>query len=375
MSELHIRPFGAGDLGPVVALWNRCLPKDQITKERFWHMFLLDPNFDSAGALVAEEVGGGGRAGAPSGAAAAGGGAGGADAGLAATGGRAAGGRAAGGGAIVGFLQVVVRRFPLGTLGLEPGRGYLNVFFVEPQQRRHGVATALLSVAIEYLRGHGCRELRCGGYVPYYVTPGVDVDYVDTHSFLAMNGFTRVAAPVAMGRALERAATPAWVREREAMLSLEGIEVRGFQVEDTLPLLDFVEKHFPDWAPSVRDGLQHENLEIVVATMDDSAVAGGGGATAAGGAPNLEIVGCAQWENTYNDPPRGMPGRFGPFGVRPDLRNRGIGAVIFWNMVQRARARGSRYLWFGWAGGRNVAFYERMGCQVTRSFVLYRKVL
>lgn len=380
MPELHVRPFGPDDLEPVVALWNRCLPKDQITTDRFWHLFLLDPNFDAAGSLVAvaePSRGEAGAAGTMDGAGTAG------AAGAAGVPGSAGAERAAGAERIVGFLHVVARRYPLGTLGLEPDKGYLNVFFVEPDWRRRGVATALLSVGADYLRRRGCKEMLCGGYVPYYVTPGVDVDYVDAHAFLAMNGFGKVASPVSMGRSLERAVTPPWVRERAALLTLEGIEVRGFRRADTLPLLAFVEEHFASWAPSVWDGLQHDNCEIVVATRGGGrGVAGGGGAADGGNAggpgtagAGLEIVGCAQWENTYNDPPHGLPGRFGPFGVRPDLRNRGLGAVIFWTMVQRAVARGARYLWFGWAGGRNVAFYERMGCQVTRSFVLYRKQL
>ena len=209
------------------------------------------------------------------------------------------------------------------------------------------------------------------------------MDYGEAHAFLRLNGFAEAGAAVAMGRPLEGARMPAWVREAARKLAeADGIEVRMFRRKDTLPLLEFVEREFPGWAPSVLDGLQHGNLEIVVAVRGD----GGGGAGAgagrgrgadAGGAGGAEseVVGCTQWENTYNDPPRGVAGRFGPFGVRPDLRNRGLGAVIFWTMVERAVARGSRYLWFGWAGGRNVAFYERMGCRVTRHFVLYRKEL
>ena len=328
MPELHVRPFGPSDLATVVALWNRCLPKDTITEERFWQLFLLDANFDRAGALVAE-----------------------------------AGAEPGAGGKIVGFICVIARRFPLGTIGLEPEKGYMTAFFVDPAWRRRGVGTALLSTGAAWLRGRGCRELWCNGYAPYYVTPGVDLDYGEAHAFLRLNGFAEAGAAVAMGRPLEGARMPTWVRETARRLAEDdGIEVRMFRREDTLPLLELVEREFPGWAPPVLDGLQHGNLEIVVAVRGDG---GGEG----------EVLGCTQWENTYNDPPRGVAGRFGPFGVRPDLRNRGLGAVIFWTMVERAVARGSRYLWFGWAGGRNVAFYERMGCRVTRHFVLYRKEL
>ncbi len=109
MPELHVRPFGPSDLATVVALWNRCLPKDTITEERFWQLFLLDANFDRAGALVAE-----------------------------------AGAEPGAGGKIVGFICVIARRFPLGKIGLEPEKGYMTAFFVDPAWRRRGVGTALL---------------------------------------------------------------------------------------------------------------------------------------------------------------------------------------------------------------------------------------
>jgi mycothiol synthase len=316
MSNVNIRPFSGNDLNAVVALWNRCLTKDPITVERFWHLFVLDNNFDPAGALVAEVDG-----------------------------------------QPVGFLQAIVRKVPLGSLGLEPQKGFIPVFFVDPAFGRQGIGQALLDAGLDYLKAQGRAEVWINGYSPAYVFPGVDEEYTAALSFLAKNEFTKLSSPVAMGMRLEGVSTPARVREREQELAAEGFEVRLFRREDTLALLAFVEEHFPHWAPSVLDGLQHGNLEIFVAFL------------------NGEIVGFTQWENTYNDPPRGASGRFGPFGVRPDLRSKGIGAVIFYKLIERVSGQGSRYLWFGWAGGRNLSFYERAGCVVTRRFGLFRKFI
>jgi len=316
MSAFTIRTFGPKDLAPVVALWNRCLTKDPITEERFWQLFLLDCNFDPAGALVADVDG-----------------------------------------TPVGFLHVIVRKFPLGSLGLEPTRGWITVFCVDPAFRRQGIGSALLEAGLEFLRARGRTEVWCNGYAPYYVFPGIDEEYTEALSFMQAKGFTSFSSAVAMGMRLEGVRTPERVRQRYAELQQEGYEVRLFRREDTLPLLDFMEKHFAHWTPSVLDGLQHGNLEILVATHRG------------------EIVGFTQWENTYNDPPRGAQGRFGPFGVRPDLRSKGIGSVIFYTLIERVTGNGARYLWFGWAGGRNLSFYERAGCTVTRKFQLFRRAL
>lgn len=314
MSELNIRPFSGSDIAPLVALWNRCLTKDPITEERFWHLFVLADDFDPNGALVAEKDG-----------------------------------------QIVGFLQAMVRKVPLGSLGMDPNKGFITVFFVDQAFGRQGIGKALLDAGLAFLKAQGKTDVWVNGYAPAYIFPGVDDEYTEALAFLAKHGFTKFSSAVAMGMRLEGVSMPARVREREAELAAEGYEVRLFRREDTLNLLAFAEEHFAHWAPSVLNGLQHGNQEIILALH------------------NGEIVGFTQWENTYNDPPKGASGRFGPFGVRPDLRSKGIGAVVFYRLIERVAGNGSRYLWFGWAGGRNLSFYERAGCKVTRSFQLFKR--
>src|SRR5579884_848101 len=50
-----IRSFRRDDLGPVAALWNCCLTRDPMDEERYWHHFILDPNFDPDGAHAADQ--------------------------------------------------------------------------------------------------------------------------------------------------------------------------------------------------------------------------------------------------------------------------------------------------------------------------------
>jgi mycothiol synthase len=316
MSAVIIRPFAPGDLRPVVALWNRCLRKDPITEVRFWQLFLLDANFDPAGALIAEKDG-----------------------------------------EVVGLLQAMLRKTPLGVLGLQPQSGWITVFFVHPDYRRRGIGTQLLDVGLTFLREHGRTAVSCNGYAPYYIFPGVDCDYTEALGFLQARGFSVVSEPVAMGMALEGVRMPEAVRQHADRLRQEGFRVGLFQREDTLPLLAFAANHFPHWQPSVLEGLQRGHTEILIATHSE------------------EVVGFAQWENPHNDPPDGAPGRFGPFGVREDLRGHSLGAVMFYTLIERVAGNGARYLWFGWAGGRNVSFYERTGCVVTRRFKLLKRTL
>lgn len=304
--SITIRPYTPHDWQKVVELWNASVTRDPLTPERFWQLFLLDQNFRAEGFLVAEAEG-----------------------------------------LPIGWMQIV-------TKGAE---GWLTAFCVHPDWRRQGVARRLWEAHEVKLVEHGVNRVTCNGYAPYYLFPGVDEEYLEAQEFLKSVGFHTHTEAVAMGMNLEGVRTPPAVCETRAKLEAEGIEVRLFRHEDTLPLLEFTDTHFPYWGDSVRDGLRQGNLEIMVALHHG------------------EPVGLTQWENTYTDPPHGLAGRFGPFGIREDMRSKGIGAVIFFGMIERAQAKGARYLWFGWAGGRNVRFYERMGCRVTRRFVLYRREL
>ncbi|MDR3692731.1 MAG: GNAT family N-acetyltransferase [Fimbriimonas sp.] len=315
-SQIRIRSFESRDLDPIVALWNRCLNKDAIDTDRFWRLFLLDPNFRPDGTLVAELDN-----------------------------------------QIVGFLQAIARRVSDGIHTASSTHGYVTVFFVDPAHRRNGIGRTLMDRGLDYLRGHGCRTVSCNGYAPYYVSPGIDVEYRDARRFMEAAGFKKVADPVAMRMSLQDAVTPPDVVARLAALAQDGVAIRLFEMSDTLHLLQFAETHFDYWHQSLLAGLQSERNNVFVAIR------------------GKDVLGFAQWENPLTDPPLGAPGRFGPFGVRPDLRGVGLGSAIFYKVIEHVVKRGAQELWFGWAGGRNLSFYERAGCHIDRRYAFYRRDL
>jgi len=312
--QVRLRAFQAQDLEPVVDLWNQCLPKDPISIERFWRLFLLDPNFRPEGALVAECDG-----------------------------------------SPVGFLQAMVRRLPLGIYPFDPAQGWITVFFVAPEHRRRGIGRSLVSAGLAVLREHGCRTVSCNGYAPSYVFPGIDLDYGEGLALMESAGFQPVAGAVAMSMPLKGVSTPAGVLERRRALASEGVVVGRFEIEDTLPLLCLAEQQFPYWHQSVVEALQFRSGNVFVARKAGS------------------VLGFAQWENPSTDPPSGAPGRFGPFGVHPDFRGNGLGSVLFYTLIEQVASSRAETLWFGWAGGRNQSFYERAGCHITRRYRIVRR--
>jgi len=305
------RPFRPSDQASLVSLWNLCLHRDPINEDVFRHKVLLDPNLDLEGFWVAEREG-----------------------------------------ELVGAALGLVRRTSLGDLGLETERGWISFLFVHPAWQHQGIGKGLLEHVLGFFTTRQRQLVQVVGYAPYYFFPGVDPEaYPAGLAFFKKNGFRRSFEAVAMARSIEELEIPAEVRERRLALKAQGYEVDFLRDQDILPLLAFTRREFPGWYPSVLDGLQRGfQQKIVVARKGD------------------EVVGFAQWENTFNDPPAGAPGRFGPFGVRADLRSQGLGSVLFYYLLEAVRRRGARYLWLGWAGGRNINFYRRAGLAVTRHF-------
>ena len=81
-----LRTYRGGDESSIWRLWNQCLPKEGICWDQFLKKVLLDKNFDSDGAIVAEADG-----------------------------------------KIIGFAYCVIRRVPMEGTNLESDRGWLTV--------------------------------------------------------------------------------------------------------------------------------------------------------------------------------------------------------------------------------------------------------
>lgn len=310
MSKVSVQPFGSADLDPVLAIWNRVLPRDPINAARFVAWLFGDadywPGADS-GFFVAS------RAGQP-----------------------------------VGFLRAIVRRWPNDRVGLEPEHGWIPILAVDAAAQREGVGTLLVDAALGFFRAHGRRTIWvCGnsGSAPGYVFPGVDTDtYARALSLLTKRGFVLDHDAVAMSRGtidfdLAHFQAEAWKSGKDVELeTLTPTRVQDFLV--------FLAESFPgDWNMAARAKIRSGQLgEVLIATL--------------GG----KVVGYCQWEGEH----------FGPFGVTAHVRSQGIGAKLFVEAVRRIRAADGRSVWFNWADPNAARFYARFGLQATRHYAILR---
>lgn len=227
-----IRNYQAEDEHDVVALWNLCLPRDEISLNTFRRKIILDSNFDPAGCFVATS-----------------------------------------GTTIVGFLLSICRRYPYFDVGLERDRGWITTFFVHPQWRMKGIAKSLMQRAEQFLRAESVKEIHVSDYTPNYFIPGVDLDaYAPAHLFLKALGYSKVESVYSMGRSLVDFTVPEPMQERFSQMKASGFSVRVFAPRDILLLLEFLRKHYPGDLFRVALERLRENPEcdeILVALKDD----------------------------------------------------------------------------------------------------------
>jgi GNAT superfamily N-acetyltransferase len=210
------------------------------------------------------------------------------------------------GGSAVGFVLAMAPRVG-GLHAGTAGSGRVAGLGVVPEARRQGIGTALLDWATAFLEASGCRRATVAAHE--YYAAGVDRDaYAEGIGFLARRGFRQVREAIAMGRELYDLAWPEEVRAVEARLRAEGVEVRYFEPAWTYALAEYFRAEFPDWVEFFTRKLdaRHDLDEMVIATDGD------------------RVVGyCQHLESDH----------VGPFGVAAAYRNRGIGSVMLYRLL------------------------------------------
>jgi ribosomal protein S18 acetylase RimI-like enzyme len=319
MGAWGVRAYQPGDEAALVALWNTALPRDPLDADTFAARVLADANFLSSGLVVA-----------------------------------------AGAEGPLGFALALSRRVPLAPgEGLEPETGWITAFGVHPAARRRGVGTALLEAACAELQRRGCRRVEISPYAPGYFWPGVDTAaYAEALGWLQRRGFRSLGEAVAMERSLSGYLPPPEAQAACTALEADGVALGPLGPEAVVPLIAWAGRTFhPDWGRAVREAVARGVPWRRTLLARD-----------AGGA----ILGFAQY-GAYD---RSLD-RFGPFGVDPAARRRGIGRALLHLTLQAMQREGCRCAWFLWTGEHSPAgaLYRGAGFRVSRRFALLRRDL
>jgi ribosomal protein S18 acetylase RimI-like enzyme len=311
---VKIRSYRGTDETALLALWQATMTHDLITPSVWRTKVLLDPNFDPDGLLVAENDG-----------------------------------------ALVGFVLSLVRRVPYFLQGLDPEIGWITAFGVQPDCRRQGIGRALFVAALKRMVALGRERVVISPYTPNYFIPGVDVEaYPAALAFLHTLEWQTTSTPIAMRAELTGFRIPPEIAALEGRLAKDNIAVRPLHPTDLPALMAFTVEHFGwDWYRFAQDYL----LALFGSGSDDI-----GCWVAARGE---RIVGYCQYRRE----------RFGPFGVAPDMRNRGIGRLLLFNCLADMIRRGFHCAWFLWTDKDAARLYHLAGFRQMRQFAIMQKSL
>lgn len=304
MTKVHaICSYRAGDETAFVALWNATMWADPIDAAEWRSRFLLDPNFRPDLCLIATD-----------------------------------------GDVLTGFMLGMVQRESKGY------DGWIVGFGVAESRRRRGVASALLARLQTAMSQMGISRISIGPYIPGYLTPGIDENtYPEAIAFIRETGATLLDRPLSMSVSLTGYRPESMAVARAKSLQTEGVNVRPAVPSDILPLLTFLEAHFPHWkgdaAGVMRELFGSDPRHVTLHIAED----------------NGTIIGYAQ--------SRGE--RFGPFGVDEAYRGRGVGAAMLATVLPAMRARGFHCAWFLWTNDRAAKLYAAHGFSEVRRFALF----
>ncbi len=313
-ATIEVRPYRNADLGELLEAWNRNLYHDVMTPQRFLDRVVLDDNFDADLALVARAEEG-----------------------------------------VAGFCLGMKRSYPYLTRGLEPDRGWIVALFVDEPHRRQGLGSRLVGEVERRLAERGALEITLGAYSPGYFMPGIDISYEGALPFFATLGYDDRGEAVSMERGLFDYALPKATRERIKELRDGGVRIEPFSKKHLDATLDFLGAEFgAGWLNNVRDALRaHEAEDTTLIALTES----------------NEVIGFCTRKIDGNEE------RFGPIGVRSDLRSRGLGGVLLDLQMLEMKKHGINCLYFLWTSGDAIRFYARHGFKTYRTYRMSRKSL
>lgn len=299
----------------VINLWNNCLTSDTISLEEFRKQILFDENFNNDLALIAlenEEV--------------------------------------------LGFILATKRQVPYLDRGLEPEKAWINLIFVKKDCRQNNIGKQLVEEIEKKLFSKGVKNIIIASYSPNYFFPGVDINnYPEGTKFFEKLNYKNTGEAVSMQRDLWNYNIPTKIIEKMKQLEQSGYTFQKFDYKYSLDLLKFLGESFGGgWKRNALTAMQQYEAEKLIWIALDN---------------NDNVVGFCMRKMDGNEC------RFGPFGVREDLRSSGIGGILFNLMMDDMKKNKLYYLYFLWTHGAGMRFYQKHGVEIYRSYYLYSKKL
>ena len=231
-----------------------------------------------------------------------------------------------------GAVAVALRDVDLAAPDAGRKLGVVLLLAVAPEAEGAGLGRSLLDAASAWAFDAGASSVVLGGWAPFYLWPGVDVRFTRMLALAESAGFRETGAALNL-------TCPTSYRQAAP----EGVDVRrALEPLDADAVLAFCASSFPAWVPEVARGLEHGCCHVA------TDVASGG------------VLGFAA--HSVN-----RAGWFGPTGVDPAARGRGVGGALLAACCRDLQIAEYAECEISWIGP--IAFYAKAaGASVSRVF-------
>ncbi len=313
---MYIRVFDGRDTENIFSLWNEAHPNTPLSKELMIKKLFMDCNFVNENFLVAEEDGN-----------------------------------------LVAMAYAPHRFFSVNkNADREENTGFITYFAVKPGYSVKSVGAELLSACEKHHHSAG-RNYITTAYSPLYFTQGFsekyDIEYIDLfrdYGYSEVKSYSRKIL-------LENYRLPDNFHEKKKMLEDNGYYIGPLQYQYISGFLNSDADFSSNvWSWQYRTKLSCDlDLEAArIAVFND------------------EVIGGCVFGDPNSD-----EGRFGPFGMSPRFRGKGIGTILFADCLSTMKSRGISVAWAQWTPteGPAHALYEKAGFSMMDCYIMFSKEL
>ena len=244
---------------------------------------------------------------------------------------------------IIGFIDGVYEKRE------KRSQGWIKLFAVHPEHRKKGIGSNLIKKVEDYFKKLGIEYVTIMDSAPNYYMPGLDFRYTEGSCFLLKNGYEKIGENINLIADI----TPDQfnVDSDIKRLSKEGVIIKRADNSDREAVVKFLGQAFPSWLGEVNETFKNNPISLYISIIDD------------------KVVGFSAYDGNN----RGI-GWFGPMGVLPVTRGKGIGAILCKLCLKDIALQGHKQSIIPWVGP--VRFYSKVcNSRIDRLFWTYRKNL
>jgi len=246
-------------------------------------------------------------------------------------------------GKIIGFIDGVYEKREKGS------QGWIKLLAVHPEHRQKGVGSVLLKKVEAYLIKFGIEYVTIMDSAPNYYMPGLDFRYTEGNCFLLKNGYEKTGENINLIADIGPGQFN--VDSDIKRLSKEGVIIKRADKNNKEAVIKFLTQAFPSWLGEVNETFKNNLVSLYISIIDD------------------KVVGFSAYDGNN----RGI-GWFGPMGVLPVMRGKGIGAILCELCLRDIALQGHKQSIIPWVGP--VRFYSKVcNSRIDRLFWTYRKNL